>query len=156
MSQQTLQNLSERLNKARQKKKVEPFLPELKFGKEYVDLEGVRYPVAWKFTSGQIDSSVLAATVLLTGIANRILLLKAVTAFKVAGVAQIFRFDIQTGAAFATTRIISATDSNDKETSGQFYVLTSTERIRINVTTVLAASTIDWTISYAEMGFGNL
>lgn len=109
-----------------------------------------------QFASGQIDSSATGDTVLVTGIANKILKVYAFTNYKVAGTTQAWRVEIDTGVSFGTTRVISATNTSDKENLGQMYILESTERLVVNVTTAVAASTIDWTVHYAEIGFGTV
>ena len=113
-------------------------------------------PAISRVASGQIDSSSTNDIVLLTGITNKILEVEAVLMYKVVGTTQAWRIEIDTGAAFATTRRISETDTNDKETQGQKYILTATERIVSNVTTAIASSTIDWMIFYKEIGFGTV
>ena len=72
------------------------------------------------------------------------------------GTTQAWRYEIDTGASFGTTRRISATDTSDKEMQGQLYHLSADERIVINVTTAVASSTIDWTITYMDIGFGTV
>ena len=123
---------------------------------QQMDLEGIVWPELRQFASGQIDSAVAGDTVLVTGIANKVLLVLATTSYKVAGTTQAWRYEMDTGAAFATTRRISETNTTDKEMQGQLYHLEPTERIVINVTTAIAATTIDWTVSYVEIGFGTV
>lgn len=121
-----------------------------------MELEGIKWPVVPRFASGQIDSSSTNDIVLLTGLTNKILIVKSIAMYKVAGTTQVWRIEIDTGASFATTRRISETNATDKETQGQIYHLTSAERIVSNVTAAVGASTIDWEISYDELGFGTV
>jgi len=121
-----------------------------------MDFEGIKWPEVPRFASGQIDSSSTSDVVLLTGLTNKILIVKAITMYKVVGTTQVWVIEIDTGSSFATTRRISADSANDKETQGQYYMLTSAERIVSNVTAAVASSTIDWTISYVELGFGTV
>ena len=53
------------------------------------------------------------------------------------------------------TRNILAGGTDNKNDGGGF-VLHSTERLVINVTTAQAGSTIDYTVSYYDMGFGTV
>jgi len=110
------------------------------------------YPSIVKFSSGQIDSASTGDTVLVTGVANKILKIHSITAYKVAGTTQAFRFEIDTGSSFGTTRVISATNTNDKESNESGYLLTENERLVINVTTAVTSSTIDYTVQYDEYG----
>ncbi len=121
-----------------------------------MELEGIKWPEVPRFASGQIDSSSTNDIVLLTGLTNKVLIVKGITMYKVVGTTQAWRIEIDTGSSFATTRRISETNTTDKETQGQYYMLTSAERIVSNVTTAIASSTIDWTISYVELGFGTI
>jgi len=110
------------------------------------------YPSIIKFSSGQIDSGSTGDTVLITGVANKILKIHSITAYKVTGTAQAFRFEIDTGSSFGTTRVISATNTSDKESNESGYLLTENERLVINVTTASGSSTIDYTVQYDEYG----
>ena len=121
-----------------------------------MELEGIVWPCYPRFASGQIDSSSTNDIVLLTGVTNKIYIIDAITMYKVVGTTQVWRIEIDTGSSFGTTRRISKTDTNDKETEGQKYYLGATERIVSNVTTSVASSTIDWTISYRDFGFGTV
>ena len=115
--------------------------------------DGVQeYPSIVKFSSGQIASSSTGDTVLVTGVANKILKIHSITAYKVTGTTQAFRFEIDTGSSFGTTRVISATNTSDKESNEAGYLLTENERLVINVTTAISSSTIDYTVQYDEYG----
>ena len=121
-----------------------------------MELEGIVWPEVPRFASGQVDSAVGGDIVLLTGATNKVYIVECVSSYKAAGTTQAWRLEIDTGAAFGTTRRISPTTTNDKETQGQCYMLTAAERIVLNVTTAIAATTIDWTISYRDIGFGTV
>jgi len=121
-----------------------------------MELEGIKWPDIDRVASGQIDSSSTDDVVLLTGITNKILDIQAILMYKVAGTTQTWRIELDTGSSFDTTRRISETDANDKETQGQKYNLRVTDRIVSNVTGAVAASTIDWVIFYKERGFGTV
>ena len=110
------------------------------------------YPSIPKFASGQINSASTGDTVLITGVANKVLKIHSITAYKVTGTTQTFRFEIDTGSSFATTRVISADNDSDKESNEAGYLLTETERLVINITGAVASSTIDYTVQYEEYG----
>jgi hypothetical protein len=115
--------------------------------------DGVQeYPSIIKFASGQINSASTGDTVLITGVSNKVLKIHSITAYKVTGTTQAFRFEIDTGSSFGTTRRISATNTSDKESNEAGYLLTELERLVINVTTAVSSSTIDYTVQYEEYG----
>ena len=121
-----------------------------------IELEGIVWPTIYTENDGSIDSSSTGDTVLLTGIANQMLCIDSVTAFKTTGTTQAFKFKKETGSSFGTERDQSATNTNDKETQGQVMYLDATSRIVIEVTTAVASSVIEWTISYRTIGFGTV
>ena len=121
---------------------------------QQMELEGVTWPYVIKFVSGQIDSSAAADTVLLTGATNKMYLVTKVTAVS-AGTASTYGLEMDTGSSFGTTRLLTAqatTDLND----GGGWVLHSSERLVIKVGSASAGSTIDYTVSYYDMGFGEV
>ena len=119
---------------------------------QQMELEGVQWPYVLKFDSGQIDSSSTGDTVLLTGATNKMYLVTKLTAVPSATPAT-FEVEMDTGSSFGTTRNILASGTDNINDGGGF-VLLSTERLVINVTAAVAASTIDYSISYYDMGFG--
>ena len=121
-----------------------------------MELEGIKWPEIYTEDDGQIASSSLGDTVLVTGIVNQIIAIDNVTAYKVTGTTQAFKFKKETGSSFATERDQSATSTADKETQGQVMYLDATSRLVIEVTTAVASSLIDWTISYRTIGFGTV
>ena len=116
-------------------------------GIKLMDDKGSFYTV----TAAQVDSASTGDTVLLTGTAGHVYVISNITAFKVAGTTQVFRFELDSGSSFGTTSRISQTDANDKEMGGQVYYLTSTERIIVNVTAAVGSSTIDTTVMYLDI-----
>ena len=66
-----------------------------------------------------------------------------------------FEVEMDTGSSFGTTRNLLASGTAAINDGGGF-VLTANERVVINVTAAVAASTIDFTISYYDMGFGTV
>ena len=113
------------------------------------------YPEILKFGAGQIDSTSTGDTVLLTGVSNKCLVVSGITAYHAGANDATFRFELDYGSSFGSTARISTTDASAKETQGQLYLLTSTERIVINVTASGAStSLIDYTINYKEVGYG--
>ena len=112
------------------------------------------YPEIMKFVGGQIDSTGTGDTVLLTGVSNKCLVVSGITAYHAGANDATFRFELDYGSSFGTTARISNTDANSKETQGQLYLLTSTERIVINVTSAgSSTSLIDYTVNYKEIGY---
>jgi hypothetical protein len=124
--------------------------------RQQLDWQGVVQPQRHAMTTAQIDSSSTGDTVLLTGLSNKTLKVTTISAYASGTGNATFRFEIDTGSSFGTTRRISQTDANDKETQGQIYVLKSTDRIVLNVTTAVASSTIDVMCSYEELGWGDV
>ena len=118
---------------------------------EQLEIEGINWPYVLKFDSGQIDSSSTGDTVILTGATNKMYLVTKLTQVT-AGTAPTFETEMDTGSSFGTTRNILASGTSAINDGGGF-VLHSTERLVINVTTAQAGSTIDYTISYYDMGF---
>ena len=113
------------------------------------------YPEILKFHASQIDSTGTGDTVLLTGVSNKCLMVTGVTAYHAGANDATFRFELDYGSSFGSTARISETNTSAKETQGQLYLLTSTERIVINVTSAGAStSLIDFTINYKEIGYG--
>jgi len=113
------------------------------------------YPEILKFSAGQIDSESTGDTVILTGVSNKCCVVTGITAYHAGANDATFRFELDYGSSFGTTARISSTDSNAKETQGQLYLIRSTERIVINVTSAGAStSLIDYTINYKEIGYG--
>ena len=121
-----------------------------------MELEAIRPPEVMQVVSGQIDSSSTNDVVMLTGETNKILQVLGILMFKVIGTTQVWRIEMDTGTNFGTTRRISETDANDKETQGQKYYLTVNERIVSNVTTAVGASTIDFMIFFRNIGMGTV
>ena len=157
MSIETIQNLTERLRLARRQQDFQTTeindLDKLAQSIRQQMSEGtIVYPTIEKFTSGAVDSSSTGDNVLLTGVSNKVLRIKSITAYDGATGGATYRFEMDTGTSFGTTRRISATNTEDKESSPN-YILTENERIVINVTSAIASSTIDWTISYEEYGY---
>lgn len=151
------ENLTDRLNEARRKQTFATEqvrdLDKLAQTVRQPMFDGVNeYPSIPKFASGQIDSSSTGDTVLVTGVSNKVLKIHSITAYKVTGTTQTFKFEIDTGSSFGTTRIISADNDSDKESNEAGYLLTENERLVINVTGAVASSTIDYTIQYEEYG----
>ena len=157
MSVEAIEKLTERLRLARRSQQFSTSevndLDKLAQSVRQQMSEGtIVYPTIEKFTSGAVDSSATGDMVLLTGIPNKVLRIKSITAYDGATGGATYRFEIDTGTSFGTTRRISKTDTDDKESSPN-YILTENERIVINVTAAIASSTIDWTISYEEYGY---
>ena len=121
---------------------------------EQLEIEGINWPYTLKFESGQIDSSSTGDTVILTGATNKMYLVTKLTAIT-AGTAPTFETEMDTGSSFGTTRNILGSGTDNINDGGGF-VLHSTERLVINVTTAQAGSTIDYTVSYYDMGFGTV
>ena len=113
------------------------------------------YPEILKSGAGQIDSTSTGDTVLLTGVSNKCLVVSGITAYHAGANDATFRFELDYGSSFGSTARISTTDASAKETQGQQYLLTSTERVVINVTaSASSTSLIDYTIYYKEVGYG--
>ena len=121
---------------------------------QQLEMEGINWPYVLKFASGQIDSSSTGDTVILTGATNKMYLVTKLTAVT-AGTAPTFEVEMDTGSSFGTTRNILASGTAAINDGGGF-VLLSTERLVINVTTAQAGSTIDYSVSYYDMGFGTV
>jgi len=121
---------------------------------QQLEMEGINWPYVLKFDSGQIDSSSTGDTVILTGATNKMYLVTKLTAVT-AGTAPTFEVEMDTGSSFGTTRNILASGTAAINDGGGF-VLLSTERLVINVTAAEASSTIDYTVSYYDMGFGTV
>tara|TARA_Y100001951_G_C11192989_1_gene212622 strand:+ start:223 stop:720 length:498 start_codon:yes stop_codon:yes gene_type:complete len=121
---------------------------------EQLEVEGINWPYTIKFDSGQIDSSSTGDTVLLTGATNKMYLVTKITAVPSATPAT-FQGEMDTGSSFGTTRVILGSGTSALNDGGGF-VLHSTERLVVNVTAAVAASTIDYTISYYDLGFGTV
>ena len=121
---------------------------------QQLEMEGINWPYVLKFDSGQIDSSSTGDTVILTGATNKMYLVTKLTAVT-AGTAPTFEVEMDTGSSFGTTRNILASGTAAINDGGGF-VLLSTERLVINVTSAQASSTIDYTVSYYDMGFGTV
>ena len=121
---------------------------------QQLEMEGINWPYVLKFDSGQIDSSSTGDTVILTGATNKMYLVTKLTAVT-AGTAPTFEVEMDTGSSFGTTRNILASGTAAINDGGGF-VLLSTERLVINVTAAEASSTIDYSVSYYDMGFGTV
>ena len=121
---------------------------------QQMELEGVQWPYILSFVSGQIDSSSTGDTVVLTGATNKMYLVTKLTAVT-AGTAPTFEVEMDTGSSFGTTRNVLASGTAALNDGGGF-VLTAAERLVINVTGAQAGSTIDYTVSYYDMGFGTV
>ena len=121
---------------------------------EQLEIEGINWPYVLKFDSGQIDSSSTGDTVILTGATNKMYLVTKLTAIT-AGTAPTFEVEMDTGSSFGTTRNVLPSGTDNINDGGGF-VLHSTERLVINVTTSQAGSTIDYSVSYYDMGFGTV
>tara|TARA_R110002020_G_scaffold350558_5_gene563981 strand:+ start:1663 stop:2166 length:504 start_codon:yes stop_codon:yes gene_type:complete len=122
--------------------------------RQQLDWNAIMRPIQYKVAQTQIDSSSTGDTVLLTGVTNKTLIVNAVSAYASGTGNATFRFELDTGSSFGTTRRISKTDTNDKETQGQLYYLKSTDRIVVNVTSATGSSTIDVVVFYQESGYG--
>ena len=121
---------------------------------QQMELEGVQWPYVLKFGSGQIDSSSTGDTVILTGATNKMYLVTKITQVS-SGTAPTWETEMDTGSSFGTTRNILASGTAAINDGGGF-VLTAAERLVINVTGAQAGSTIDYTVSYYDMGFGTV
>ena len=121
---------------------------------EQLEIEGINWPYVLKFSSGQIDSSSTGDTVVLTGATNKMYLVTKVTAVS-AGTAPTFGLEMDTGSSFGTTRLLTA-QATDNLNDGGGWVLHSSERLVLKVGTAQASSTIDYTVSYYDMGFGTV
>ena len=124
--------------------------------RQQLDWNGLVRPTQYKLTTTQVDSSSAGDTVILTGVTNKSLILTYLSAYASGTGNATFRFEIDTGSSFATTRRISTTDATDKELDGQQIFLKSTDRIVVNVTSAVASSTIDVVCNYIEAGFGTV
>ena len=124
--------------------------------RQQLDWQGVIQPTRNLMTTTQIDSSSTGDTVILTGEANKSLRVTYLSAYASGTGNAPFRFEVDTGSSFGTTRRISTTDATDKELDGSTFVLKSTDRIVLNVTTAVASSTIDVVICYENLGWGNV
>jgi len=124
--------------------------------RQQLDWNGLSRPTIYKVSTAQIDSSSTGDTVILTGVTNKTLIINSLSAYASGTGTATFRFEIDTGSSFGTTRRISSTNSNDKETQGELYNLKSTDRIVVNVTTAVSSSTIDVVCTYKEVGFGTV
>ena len=72
-----------------------------------------------------------------------------------AGTAPTFGLEMDTGSSFGTTRLLTA-GATDNINDGGGWVLHSTERLVVNVGTAQAGSTVDYTVSYYDLGFGTV
>ena len=123
--------------------------------RQQMDAGATQYPEILRNTQGQIDSESTGDTILLTGVSNKCLVVTGITAYHAGANDASFRFELDYGSSFGSTARISSTDANAKETQGQEYLLTSTERIVINVTSAgSSTSLIDYTVNYREIGYG--
>jgi len=124
--------------------------------RQQLDWQGVRQPTRNLMATFQIDSASTGDTVLLTGESNKSLRITSISSYDGATGGAEYRYELDTGSSFGTTLRISQTDTSDKETRGQVYVLKSTDRIVLNVTTAQAGSTIDVVVCYEALGWGNV
>ena len=122
--------------------------------RQQLDWNGITRPTQYKLTTTQIDSSSTGDTVILTGATNKSQIITYLSAYASGTGNTSFRFEIDTGSSFGTTRRISTTDATDKELDGQELMLKSTDRIVLHVTTAVGSSTIDVVCNYIEAGFG--
>ena len=124
--------------------------------RQQLDWQGVAQPCQNKMATFQVNSASTGDTVLLTGVENKSLRVTSISSYDGATGGAEYRYELDTGSSFGTTLRISQTDTNDKETRGQVYVLKSTDRIVMNVTTAQAGSTIDVVVCYEELGWGTV
>tara|TARA_R110002020_G_scaffold113855_1_gene261968 strand:+ start:3499 stop:4005 length:507 start_codon:yes stop_codon:yes gene_type:complete len=124
--------------------------------RQQLDWNGITQPVQNKMSTFQIDSSSIGDTVLLTGLENKSLRVTSISSYDGATGGAEYRYELDTGTAFGTTLRISQTNTVDKETQGQIYVLKYGDRIVLNVTTLQAGSTIDVVVCYEELGWGTV
>ncbi len=124
--------------------------------RQQLDWQGVAQPCQNKMATFQVESSSTGDTVLLTGVSNKSLRVTSISSYDGSTGGAEYRYELDTGSSFGTTLRISQTDTNDKETRGQVYVLKSTDRIVMNVTTAQAGSTIDVVVCYEELGWGDV
>ena len=124
--------------------------------RQQLDWQGVVQPQRHAMTTAQVDSSSTGDTVVLTGLSNKTLNITYLSAYASGTGNASFRFEVDTGSSFGTTRRISTTDATDKELDGSVFVLKSTDRIVLNVTTAVGSSTIDVVCCYEELGWGDV
>ena len=124
--------------------------------RQQLDWQGVRQPTRNLMATFQINSASTGDTVLLTGESNKAFRITSISSYDGATGGAEYRYELDTGSSFGTTLRISQTDTSDKETRGQVYVLKSTDRIVLNVTTAQAGSTIDVVVCYEALGWGNV
>jgi|TARA_R110002126_G_scaffold90087_2_gene215036 hypothetical protein len=124
--------------------------------RQQLDWNAVVRPTQYKLTTAQVDSSSTGDTVVLTGATNKSYIITYLSAYASGTGNASFRFEIDTGSSFGTTRRISTTDATDKELDGSQMFLKSTDRIVLNVTSAVGSSTIDIVCNYIDAGFGSV
>ena len=122
--------------------------------RQQLDWNTVVRPVQYKMSATSIDSSSTGDTVLVTGVENKTIIVNSISSYAGPTGGASYRYELDYGSSFGSTARISKTDTNDKETQGQQYVLKSTDRIVLNVTGAAGSSTIDVVVMYQESGFG--
>tara|TARA_R110002020_G_C16317689_1_gene774456 strand:+ start:4406 stop:4909 length:504 start_codon:yes stop_codon:yes gene_type:complete len=122
--------------------------------RQQLDWNAVIRPSQYKLTTAQIDSSSTGDTVILTGATNKSYIISYLSAYASGTGNASYRFEIDTGSSFGTTRRISSTNATDKELNGSQIYLKSTDRLVLNVTTAVGSSTIDVVCNYIDAGFG--
>ena len=122
--------------------------------RQQLDWNAVIRPTQYKLTTAQIDSSSTGDTVILTGATNKSYIISYLSAYASGTGNASYRFEIDTGSSFGTTRRISSTNATDKELNGSQIFLKSTDRLVLNVTTAVGSSTIDVVCNYIDAGFG--
>jgi len=124
--------------------------------RQQLDWQGVVQPQRHRMTTAQVNSASTGDTVVLTGLSNKTLNITYLSAYASGTGNATFRFEVDTGSSFGTTRRISTTDATDKELDGSVFVLKSTDRIVLNVTSAVTSSTIDLVCCYEELGWGDV
>ena len=124
--------------------------------RQQLDWNAVVRPTQYKLTTAQVDSSSTGDTIVLTGATNKSYIITYLSAYASGTGNASYRFEIDTGSSFGTTRRISTTDATDKELNGSQMFLKSTDRIVLNVTSAVGSSTIDIVCNYIDAGFGSV
>jgi hypothetical protein len=127
---------------------------------QQMNMEGVIIPYILKTTSGQIDSSSTGDTTLLNNAAdsNKMYLITSITVIDSGGsTGQVYRLEFDDSAGntrrYTTLKTAAADGSGDIENNGGL-VLMENESLILNVTSAVASSTLDYIVSYYDMGFG--
>ena len=124
--------------------------------RQQLDWNAITRPTIYKVSASTIDSTSTGDTVLVTGVTNKTILINNISCYASDTGAATFRLEMDYGSSFGSTARISQTNTSDKEMEGQQLLLSSTERIVLNVTTAASSSSIDVVVSYTEAGFGSV